>query len=154
MDSLGRTALHFAAARGASKTSKALLDAGFAVDKPDSQKNTPLHLAAMRGQGETLELLLGRVQDKAHALTVANRDGLSVYHLALQVGAWLQRTVASTRKRLPFFLRSICQHRWSTRRLPVMHEVRQVEWGVAANRPVHMPCRLVMAQRRKTPPCR
>lgn len=43
-DALGRSALHFAAAKGATATAELLLDAG-SLQAADKQKNTPLHLA-------------------------------------------------------------------------------------------------------------
>jgi ankyrin repeat protein len=45
MDALGRSALHFAAAKGAENTANALLDLGLKPYQLDKQKNTPLHLA-------------------------------------------------------------------------------------------------------------
>lgn len=43
-DALGRSALHFAAAKGATATAELLLDTG-SLQAADKQKNTPLHLA-------------------------------------------------------------------------------------------------------------
>ena len=48
-DALGRSALHFAAAKGAEKTANSLLDLGLKPYQLDKQRNTPLHLAGKDG---------------------------------------------------------------------------------------------------------
>ncbi len=45
VDALGRSPLHFSAAKGAAATSGLLLDIGFKPNQLDKQNNTPLHLA-------------------------------------------------------------------------------------------------------------
>ena len=45
VDALGRSALHFAAARGAEATCGRLLELGLKPYVLDKQRNTPLHLA-------------------------------------------------------------------------------------------------------------
>ena len=48
-DALGRSALHFAAAKGSVEVAKELMDLGLKPYLLDSQKNTPLHLAGEVG---------------------------------------------------------------------------------------------------------
>ncbi len=45
VDALGRSALHFSAAKGAATTTRLLLDMGLKPYQLDKQRNTPLHLA-------------------------------------------------------------------------------------------------------------
>ncbi|KAG2440992.1 hypothetical protein HXX76_003845 [Chlamydomonas incerta] len=85
-DALGRTPLHYAAAKGAARVGADLLEKGLKAYALDSQGNTPLHLAAMRGQEKMVNLLLEKADDKTKALLTPNRSGLSAYHLALKAG--------------------------------------------------------------------
>ncbi|KAG2450455.1 hypothetical protein HYH02_004957 [Chlamydomonas schloesseri] len=85
-DSLGRTPLHYAAAKGATRVGADLLDRGLKAYVLDSQGNTPLHLAAMRGQEKMVNLLLEKADDKNKALLTPNKSGLAAYHLALKAG--------------------------------------------------------------------
>ncbi|GAX81811.1 hypothetical protein CEUSTIGMA_g9239.t1 [Chlamydomonas eustigma] len=86
VDALGRSALHFAAAKGAEAIAIALLELGLKPYQLDKQKNTPLHLAAMRGQQHTVEMLLQKSDDTVAALLTPNKEGLCTYHLALKAG--------------------------------------------------------------------
>ncbi|PNH11118.1 Ankyrin-1 [Tetrabaena socialis] len=85
-DALGRTPLHWAAAKGSRLVAVDLLDCGLKVYARDKHSNTPLHLAAMRGQEALVQLLLEKTDDKIKALLTPNKSGLSAYHLALKAG--------------------------------------------------------------------
>ncbi|PNH07632.1 Serine/threonine-protein phosphatase 6 regulatory ankyrin repeat subunit C [Tetrabaena socialis] len=85
-DALGRTPLHWAAAKGSRLVAVDLLDRGLKVYTRDKHSNTPLHLAAMRGQEALVQLLLEKADDKVKALLTPNKSGLSAYHLALKAG--------------------------------------------------------------------
>lgn len=85
-DCLGRTALHYACAKGAIDVAGDLLAKGMLPYVLDKQKNTPLHLAAFRGQKEAVALLLEKADDPIKALLTPNKAGLNTYHLALKGG--------------------------------------------------------------------
>ncbi|GIL91090.1 hypothetical protein Vretimale_9511 [Volvox reticuliferus] len=85
-DVLGRSPLHFAAAKGSHQLAVELLEKGIKAYALDGQGNTPLHLAAMRGQEALVTLLLERADDKIKALLTPNKSGLTAYHLALKAG--------------------------------------------------------------------
>mmetsp|Transcript_10967 Transcript_10967/g.23667 ORF Transcript_10967/g.23667 Transcript_10967/m.23667 type:complete len:805 (+) Transcript_10967:102-2516(+) len=85
-DALGRTPLHYAAAKGAVPIADELMSRGLKPYDLDKSSNTPLHLAGMRGQGEVSELLISKADDVSLALLTPNKDGLTAYHLALKAG--------------------------------------------------------------------
>ncbi|GLI60624.1 hypothetical protein VaNZ11_002787 [Volvox africanus] len=85
-DVLGRSPLHYAAAKGSHQLALELLERGIKAYALDGQGNTPLHLAAMRGQEALVVLLLERADDKIKALLTPNKAGLTAYHLALKAG--------------------------------------------------------------------
>ena len=51
VDALGRSALHYAAAKGSADLAEELIGCGLKPDQLDKQRNTPLHLAGARGRG-------------------------------------------------------------------------------------------------------
>ena len=61
---------------------EALLNAGFAFDKPDATGYTPLLHAAWRNQTEVMKLLL----DKGASSNARTPDGLTALHLAARLG--------------------------------------------------------------------
>ncbi|GLC39823.1 hypothetical protein PLESTB_001385500 [Pleodorina starrii] len=85
-DVLGRSPLHYAAAKGARSMAAEMLQAGIKAYTVDLQGNTPLHLAAMRGQEAMVPLLLEKADKKDKALLTPNKSGLTAYHLALRSG--------------------------------------------------------------------
>ncbi len=77
-DKTGKTALHWAAARGNDALVQLLLDHDADIDARDTNGNTPLHLAARNGNLSMVKLLIAR---GANA-TIVNRDGQTPLALA------------------------------------------------------------------------
>ncbi|KAJ9504727.1 hypothetical protein QJQ45_025822 [Haematococcus lacustris] len=67
-DGLGRTLMHYAAAKGQLELVQQLLAKGLSAVTPDANKDTPLHLAALRGHATTAKELL--------AATISNLAGM------------------------------------------------------------------------------
>lgn len=80
-DSLGRTALHFAASEGGMIFAEPLLKRLETVETPDSSGITPLHHAARRSDIALVELLLQRPEVNAEA---EDENGMTVLHHAAE----------------------------------------------------------------------
>lgn len=79
----GKTALHWASARGAVEDVEALLEAGHGLNGRDAEGRTALHWAVLKGRPEIAALLLERGAD-ADAADAAQRT-------PLMTAAWLGR---------------------------------------------------------------
>lgn len=95
VDTGGRTALHVAAASGASRCAAVLIDVSFdSVSARDREGRTPLHLAARAGYRNTVQLLLESAADPSAAdiygqLPIHGCHTAAVLQLLLEAGASL-----------------------------------------------------------------
>ncbi|KAF7555823.1 hypothetical protein G7Z17_g1930 [Cylindrodendrum hubeiense] len=80
-DSLGRTALHFAASEGGIAFAKPLLERYETAEIPDSSGMTPLHHAARQGDVDLVDLLLQRPEVNAEA---KDENGMTALHHAAE----------------------------------------------------------------------
>ena len=83
-DPSGRTALHFACARGTKDVADVLIRGGAEVNAKDKDGATPLFYAALGGHGDVIELLIGKGADVDLAaqvgrtpLAMASRRGMT-----------------------------------------------------------------------------
>lgn len=83
-DSLGKTALHYAASRGALETIKVLVSKGASVLEGDYNKMTPLHYAAKYGRSDTVKYLLEHSQARL-SVDLGDKFGKTPLHYAVGV---------------------------------------------------------------------
>jgi ankyrin repeat protein len=81
-DSIGWSALHWAALKGRTDVVRVLLDGGASVSSRDPAGNTALLLAARQGRTETVELLLARGASRG----ARDGDGRTAADLAAAAG--------------------------------------------------------------------
>eukprot|EP01098_Paradermamoeba_levis_P008930 TRINITY_DN3687_c0_g1_i1.p1 TRINITY_DN3687_c0_g1~~TRINITY_DN3687_c0_g1_i1.p1 ORF type:complete len:149 (-),score=46.69 TRINITY_DN3687_c0_g1_i1:114-527(-) len=81
IDTLGNTALHWAASGGHEDTVEILLDRGAKVNPQNNSGDTPLHLAAWRNHPEACAVLVKGGADR----NVKNKEGKTPLQLARNV---------------------------------------------------------------------
>jgi ankyrin repeat protein len=109
--SLGRTALHLAAARGLLSCTLRLLDAGADVRACDEHGRTPLHFASAAGQGLILGQLVARESGRA-GIDDQDADGRTPALLAARTAYSASRTRSPCASQIAQLVQcvSLCVH--------------------------------------------